>query len=50
MNSDIVIMITFTKIGGKTLFRKLNEFRSPDNNLHFTQSRIFADTELLKWG
>jgi hypothetical protein len=26
------------------------EFRSPDNNLHFTKSRIFADTELLKWG
>ena len=24
MNSDIVIMITFTKIGGKTVFRKLN--------------------------
>ena len=24
MNSDIVIMITFTKIGGKTLFGKLN--------------------------
>jgi hypothetical protein len=24
MNSDIVMMITFTKIGGKTLFRKLN--------------------------